>query len=88
MARGMLIRKKLPNKFCAEAVNTFAYILNKTPTKAVFNETSYEAWYKRKPMINHLKVFRCVIYALTPSQGREKFDEKGEKLIFIGYNDE
>ena len=25
---------------------------------------------------------------MTPSQSRDKFDEKGEKVIFIGYSDE
>lgn len=30
----------------------------------------------------------CVAYPLTPSQIREKFDEKGEKYIFVGYIEE
>ncbi|KAG6509698.1 hypothetical protein ZIOFF_027698 [Zingiber officinale] len=59
-----------------------------SPTKAVRDKTPYEAWHRRKPVVNHLKVFGCIGYALTPYQGREKFDEKGEKLIFIGYSDE
>ena len=84
----MLKGKGLPNKFWAEAVYTSAYLLNRSPTKAVRNKTPYEAWCRRKPVVNHLKVFGCVAYALTPSQGREKFDKKGEKLIFIGYSDE
>ncbi|KAG6529457.1 hypothetical protein ZIOFF_011655 [Zingiber officinale] len=46
------------------------------------------AWYDRKPVVNQLKVFGCVAYARMLPQNREKFDEKGEKLIFIGYSDE
>ncbi|KAG6506237.1 hypothetical protein ZIOFF_031559 [Zingiber officinale] len=46
------------------------------------------AWYDRKPVVNQLKVFGCVAYARVLPQNKEKFDEKGEKLIFIGYSDE
>uniref|UniRef100_A0A2N9G9X7 Uncharacterized protein n=1 Tax=Fagus sylvatica TaxID=28930 RepID=A0A2N9G9X7_FAGSY len=72
----------------AEAVHTAIYILNRSPTKAVLNKTPFEAWHKQKPMVNQLKVFGCIAYAHIPSQEREKFDKKGEKYIFIGYNDE
>ncbi|KAK3002660.1 hypothetical protein RJ639_018364, partial [Escallonia herrerae] len=59
-----------------------------SPTKAVNNATPYEAWFKRKPKIDHLKVFGCLAYHLIHSQEREKLDEKGEKCIFMGYSDE
>lgn len=84
----MLKRKRLPNKFRAEVVNTFVYILNKSPTKAILNKTPREEWDRRKPLVKHLMLFGCIAYALTPSPGREKFDEKGEKLILIEYSDE
>lgn len=70
------------------AVNTAAYILNRSPTKTGRNQTPFEAWYKRKLDVNHLKVFERTAYALIPSQSRDKFYKKGEKLIFIGYSNE
>ena len=77
MARSMLKGKNLPNEFWAEAVNTAVYILNRSPTKAVQNMTPYEAWFKRKPQVNNLKVFGCVCYYHIPAENRkEKFDEK------------
>jgi len=88
MARSMLKGKVLPNKFWAEAVNTAAYILNRSPTKAIRNQSQFEAWHKRKLDVSHLKVFGSIAYAFIPSQSRDKFDEKGEKLIFIVYSDE
>jgi transposase InsO family protein len=88
MARSMLKGKVLPNKFWAEVVNTAAYILNRSPTKAVINQSQFEAWHKRKLDVSHLKVFWSIAYDFIPSQSRDKFDEKWEKLIFIGYNDE
>ena len=88
MARSMLIAKGLPNSYWAEAVNIAVYLLNRSPTKAVVNKTPYQAWYKRKPQVNHLKIFGCIAYSLVPSLKREKFDEKGEKYVFTGYSDE
>ncbi|KAG6511143.1 hypothetical protein ZIOFF_029198 [Zingiber officinale] len=88
MARNMLKYKGIPNLYWAEAVHTAAYIMNRSPTKAVHNMTPYEAWHKKKPVVDHFKIFGSLAYALLPSQRREKFDSKGQKLIFIGYSNE
>lgn len=37
------------------------------------------------PIVDHLKVFGYVTYGLLTSKN-EKFDEKFEKLVFIGYS--
>lgn len=88
MARSMLKGKGLPKKLWAEAINTAIYILNRSPTKVVRNKTPFEAWNHRKPLVDNFKVFGCVAYSLILSQNRDKFDEKGEKLLFIGYSSE
>ncbi|KAJ1700426.1 hypothetical protein LUZ63_000205 [Rhynchospora breviuscula] len=85
MGRSMMKCKNMPNKFWAEAVSTAVYLLNISPTKAVINQTPYEAWYERKPGVGHLKVFGCIAYVLVDSQKRKKLDGKSEKCIFIGY---
>ena len=46
MARSMLKGKGLPNMLWVEAVNTAAYILNHSPTKAIRDKTPFEAWHK------------------------------------------
>lgn len=85
MARSMLKAKGLSNQFWAEAVATSVYLLNLSPTKAVLNQTPYEAWKSRKPDVSHLRVFGCIAYALVNSHARQKLDEKSQKCIFIGY---
>ncbi|KAL4291772.1 hypothetical protein GQ457_14G025100 [Hibiscus cannabinus] len=85
MARSMLRARELSDQFWAEAVATFVYLLNLSPTRAVLNRTPYEAWYERRPSVSHLRVFGCVAYALINSQFRQKLDKKSEKCIFIGY---
>jgi len=54
----------------------------------LLNKTPYEAWFKRKPKIYHLRVFRCITYSHIPKENWEKLEGKGEKCIFVGYNDE
>ena len=82
MAQSMLKGNNVPNKFWAKAVNTAAFIFNRSLIKAVRNKISLKAWFKRKLVGDQLKVFGCVAYALIPPQTREKFYEKGEKYIF------
>lgn len=84
----MMIGKSLPKIFWAEAVHTAIYILNRCPTKAVRDQTPFEAWHKKKPVVNHLKIFGSIGYSHISTPNRDKFDEKSEKLIFVGYSDE
>ena len=88
MARSMLKAKYLPNELWAEAVWTTVFLLNRSPTKSVQNQTPYEAWYERKPNVIHLKIFGSIANAHVSSEIREKFDEKSVKCIFIGYSAE
>ena len=88
MARIMLKGKELPNSLWVETVHTIVYILSRSPTKSVRNRTPYEAWSGRKPEVSHLKVFGCPAYSLNKAPNKDKFDHKGEKLLFVGYNDE
>lgn len=60
------------------------YLINISPTKAVWNVTPYEAWYESKPSLDHLRILGCVCYALIPS-GRHKLDQKAKKYVFIRY---
>lgn len=86
MTNSMLHEKGLPKIFWGEAVNTAVYLLNRCPTKALANKTPFEAWSKRKPSVNHLKVFGCICYAHVPKELRHKLDEVSEKCIFVGYS--
>ena len=85
MARSLLKAKGLSNEFWAEAVAIAIYLLNLSPTKAVQNQTPYEAWSGKKPWVSHLKIFGCIAYALIDSYNRRKLDDKSKKCIFVGY---
>ena len=85
MARSMLKSKGLPYKFWAEAVTTAIYLINLSPAKVVLNKTPYEAWSGKKPSVEHLKIFGCIVYVLINAHERHKLEEKSINCIFIGY---
>lgn len=87
--RSMLHAKDLPLKLWAEAVNTAAYILNRTGPTSVNEKTPFELWFgKESTPIEHFKIFGIECYVHVPKQKRQKWDEKGQKGIFIRYCDE
>ena len=53
MTRSMLNDKTLSNDYSEKVVAVAIHILNISPTKAVRNITPYEAWFHRKPNVNH-----------------------------------
>ncbi|KAL0416080.1 UNVERIFIED_CONTAM: Retrovirus-related Pol polyprotein from transposon TNT 1-94 [Sesamum latifolium] len=85
MARCMMMDKKLPLKFWAEAVYAVVYLLNRLPTKGVEGMTPIEAWSKVKPTTKHLKTFGSVCYFQIPNAKRSKLEQKAEMGIFLGY---
>ncbi|KAI5324560.1 hypothetical protein L3X38_033633 [Prunus dulcis] len=85
MAKCLMLEKKIPFEFWAEAVNTSVYILNRCPTKALSKKTPFEAYSGRKPGVKHLKVFGSLCYAHVPKQQRQKLDLASKRYIFLGY---
>jgi hypothetical protein len=75
----------LSKMFWAEAINTAAYLINRSPSVALEFELSEGKWSGKKVSLSHLKTFGCVAYVYVDSEKRDKFDAKAKKYIFIGY---
>jgi hypothetical protein len=87
MGRSMLHESGLPRKYWGEAVVTAAYIRNRCPTTAVKDMTPFEAWTGKKPNVEHLRPFGCIVYAHIPKEHRKKLDPKGMKCKLLGYGE-
>lgn len=83
----MLQTKGLSNSYWGDAIATTLYILNCSSTSALEKMTPYEAWYGKRPNVNHFKVFGCLAYVHVPNQNRQKLDAKSDSCIFIGYSE-
>ena len=86
MARAMLVYSGVDESLWAEAVNTAAYLRNRSPTKALNNCTPYEVWCNKKPSVRHLKVFGSLAIALDKTH-HHKFRPKGKQYIMVGYSE-
>jgi len=86
-ARSMLHARNLPLELWAEAINTSAYVLNRCISKQLNNISPYEAWYNKKPTLNHLRIFGSDAYVHVPKEQRRKFDKKSNHTLLVGYTE-
>src|ERR1044072_6729952 len=86
MVRSMLKEKHLDKRLWGEAVETATYILNRSPTKHLVNTVHEEVWSGRKPSVSHMRRFGSLCYSHIPDQRRRKLDDKGQAMIFVGYD--
>jgi uncharacterized protein (DUF2164 family) len=86
-ARSLLIDSGLKKEFWRDAVLTSTYLANRSP---VYNQdiTPYEAMTKKKPNVEHLKVFGSKAWARIPAEklrGRNKMNSRVTAVRIIGY---
>ena len=68
-----------------EAVATAVYLTNRLPASALGGMTPHQALWGRVPDLGHLRVFGCDAFARIPDVRRRKLDDKGAKMIMVGY---
>lgn len=81
----MLHAKGLPERLWGEAVNTAAYVLNRTGPTPEEGKSPYELWFKKVPAVDHLRIFGTECFVHIPKQKRRKFDKKAVKGYLVGY---
>lgn len=86
-ARCMLIDATLDKKYWAEATSTAVYLINRCPSKAINNRIPEEVWSGRPINLKHLRSFGCDAMLHIPKEKRRKWDEKSNKMIFVGYSE-
>ena len=89
-ACSMLTHAGLSYAYWAEAVASAAYLRNRMVTTALkSDETPYQRWYGKKPNLQHIPIFGCMVYSHIPEGKRKKLDNRAhdQKLRFIGYTD-
>jgi hypothetical protein len=82
IARCMHEEKRMPSLFGGETVTTAVYVLNRTHTHIIDGKMPYEAWYGKKPAIEHLRVFGCVTHV---KREWPFLRDMSTPMVFIGY---
>ena len=81
----MMKAKGMPAKFWGEAVTTTVFILNRAPTKALKDKTSFEAWHGRKPSVTFLQTFDCISHVRKTKPILTKLEDRSTPMVFLGY---
>jgi hypothetical protein len=76
---------RVPGRFWGEAVKAAVYLLNRAPTKSLNKKTPFEAWFRRKPNVRHLRTFGCMAYAKRTGPGINKLADRSTPGVFLGY---
>lgn len=84
VARSLVFEAGLPLKYWGDAVLTAVFLINRTPSSILDGKTPFELVYKRKPKLDHLRVFGCLCFATKLNQS-DKFSERAEKCVLLGY---
>ncbi|XP_076884580.1 uncharacterized protein LOC143533799 [Bidens hawaiensis] len=84
MVRGILKAMQVPNYMWGEAVRHSTFLINRVPTRALVDQTPYECFKKKKPIIEHVRVFGCVAYAKVDSVHLKKLEDRSRQLVYLG----
>ena len=82
MARVMLLSKKVPPKFWAEALNTAVYVVNRVYLRLDTLQTLYELWKGFKCNVKYFKTFGSKCYIFKDKEPLGKFDSEVMKVFF------
>ncbi|KAF7768485.1 hypothetical protein Agabi119p4_7728 [Agaricus bisporus var. burnettii] len=81
----MLSESRLPGCFWGECISSMVHVWNMLPTASLSGTTPFQAFYKRKPDVSHLRVWGCTAYVHVQRDKRNSLQPHYEKCVFIGY---
>lgn len=84
IARSMLNERNMPTQYWGKAVRYAVYVLNKLPTRSLSEITPHEAWFERKPSVEHLKIFGYLAYMKIPAPYTKKLDARSKEMVHLG----
>jgi hypothetical protein len=66
---------------------TTIYVQKRSPHRILKDMTPEEAFSGKKPNVENLRIFGCLVYSHFPKDKRNKLEPSGKKGILMGYSD-
>lgn len=86
-ARTMIVAAEVNKNLWGEAVRTANHTLNRIPNSES-GVTPYEMFYGKKPSYIEMHEFGSEALVMIPYEKRRKWDNKAERMKFLGFDDE
>lgn len=86
-AKCMLFDAGLEKPYWAEAVHMAVYIINRSASSVLNNQTPEESWTGEKVDIGNIRIFGSPVMVHIPKQKRLKWNPKSQKMLFVGFAD-
>lgn len=88
MARTILLQSCVPSMCWEDAILHANYIRNRVYTRSIAGKTPYEAFWGRKPNMEYIRPFGCLVYVLIHKELRDgKFDATSLPGVLLGISD-
>ncbi|CAH9074829.1 unnamed protein product [Cuscuta epithymum] len=77
----------VPKQFCADAVSTSCFLINRMPSSVLDGKTPYQCLFPNKELFPiPPKIFGCTCFVRDVNPHRTKLDPKSLKCILLGYS--
>ena len=65
-------------------MGTTCYLVKRSPSSVLDENTPQEVWTGKKPSLTHLKVFGCDSYVHVPKENKSNLDKRMENVYLLG----
>ena len=73
----MMSDLNLPSSMWVEASCTIVYIQNRIPHLILGEKTTEEFFTRKKPVVDHMRIFGTLVYIHAPKEKRAKLEPSG-----------
>ena len=88
MARCLLTEAEVGKQYWPEIICAASYLKNRTLANTIEKKTPYEIFFRKKPNVEHLRLYGSRVFVRRPEQKRSsKWDKKADMGILLGYSD-
>jgi hypothetical protein len=78
----MLSGVKITQEFCAEAVNTTKYLVNRSPSPTLVDSTPREVWFGKNPSFHMSKYLVMMLLRMFPKKIRISWTRRKSTSVF------
>ena len=87
VAKAMITDLDLPLSSWDEATGTAVYIQNRSPHAILGEKSPEEVFTKKKPAVDHMRIFGTHVYVHVPKEKRAKLEPSDKRGLLVGYSD-